>query len=153
MDAKTLSSTATAAAALGLLLSLGALSFDLPCLPGYADSGLESGPGKGAALVQALKLSLQNLSQTLPIFAGFVGLFALALGVPHLAAKHGKSRLYLALAIAPLTVGMALWIALTGPGSDCNVASVATRLLMQCAFGALVLYALAFILGRLSNRA
>ena len=145
--------TAGIAAGLGMLFAVGALSFDLPCLPGYGGSGLDADLGKGEALLRAARFSLQNLTDLLPVFAGFVAVFAIALWSPMLVAEHSKTRVFLALAIAPLTVGLALWIALAGPGSDCTQGSVAMQLLFGSAIGAAVLYAAALACGIFADRA
>ena len=153
MDRGFIVTTAGIAAGLGMLFAVGALSFDLPCLPGYQGSGLDADLGKGEALLRAAKFSLQNLTDLLPVFAGFAAIFAIALWLPMLVAEHSKSRVFLALAFAPLTVGLALWIALAGPGSDCTQGSIAMQLLFGGAIGSAVLYAAAFICGTFADRA
>ena len=147
-----IANTALAAVGLGLLFSLGAYSFGLPCLPGYADSGLSEGLGKGAALLAAFKLSLQNLADFLPILAGFAAIFAAALGAPLVMPDPSKRRTLMTLAIAPMTIGLALWIALSGPGSDCAQGSVALNLLASAALGAVALYAAAWGAGKMADR-
>ena len=144
---------AAASVGLGLLFAIGAASFDFPCLPGFAETGLADDLSKGQALIAAARFGLTHPSVMLPAFLGFSLILFASMTVPMLAAEKSNARLLMGLALAPLILGTTAWIVLTGPGSDCAAENIAFRLLKGVAFGAVGLYGAAWVWGRYKDRA
>jgi len=139
---------AGAAIGLGTLFGVGASAYDFPCLVGYADTGLGDDLAKGQALIAAAKFGIANLSAVLPATFGFVALFFIAMLAPLIAPDKSHRRILMGFALLPLILGALAWIVLTGPGSDCSAETVALRLLVGIAFGAVGLYGAAWVLGQ-----